>query len=364
MGMEERFSATTVHGRSQEEIPYGVLGLAQDSYSGPAGSVSLDGGGGITVTLVCRWRQLAKFCETILGENYVDTEDTTTRLFRWEPLVCPIYSFTTNHALRVVSFGGIPGDAYTELSSGSPNPDTRIELPVYNANTQLYLHDGYQISTTSWIEYEFASVTVEFGPLPYRFRTNSDTPYDKEWQRFTTVERTPRVELLNVKAGILKWVDDPPLAQPVPVPTDMPIRVQAIDYVVTWHRVPFVITDLADYVGYANSADGFLEGHEQIPTSGFPKDRMLMLGFRETRVPQLFRDRNDFYNASALYTYQFYFQEKANKHNNSLRRKGNEPNGPFTFEYNDYSFTGRPATLNTERAIKHANLAQLFQARS
>jgi hypothetical protein len=367
MGMEERLIASIQHPVTGADIPYGILGLKKDSPSSPAGSFSLDGNAGVTLTLLCRWAQLADFCHAALGVNYVDEEGDATRLFRSTPLRCPIRGLTTCFAVRVSSFEGIAGDAYTSTQSGGAvDPDTRIELPVWNAGTQLYFLNGddtpFLLSSTNYIEYEFAEVVMEFAPLPYKVLADSEVAADEEWLRFTTVERTPRVELLNVKAGTLKWIDDPPLEKPQPVPTDVPIRVQAIDYVVTWHRVPFVITDLDAYVGFANSADRFLAGHFKVPTDGFAKDRMLLLGFREVDVPQPFGVTST--QQANLYTYQFFFQDRANKHNNSLRRKGAEPNGPFTFEHNDYSFTGRPATLNSERPIKHANLAQLFQARS
>jgi hypothetical protein len=397
MGLEDRLIATIEHPQTGEEIPYGILGLTQDSYAGPTINLSLTGGSSATVNYVCRWAQMAQFCEAVVGVNYVDAEDGEDRLFRSVPLQFQVRGLRGMYAVRTGAITGIAGTAWTGGSPGAEGT-TSIELPTWRAGQNLTLLDGYSISaslTAGDIMYEFAVVPVEFSPVPYAILQDSDIPPDdgvpaqddpsgppspgdpgggdpgggaggttgvrKEWMRYLTVERTPRVELLNIKGGTLYWIDTPPLAQPEAVPTDIPVRVQSVDYVVTWHSVPFVITDFDAFIGYSNSNTKFLAGHPQVPVDGFERDRMLLLGVREVLQPSPFSlDSVSFKN---LYQYSFFFQDKFNFHNNSLRRVTKANNVFDKFAYNDFSFTGRKAKRNTDRAIKWANLAQLFMAR-
>jgi hypothetical protein len=365
MGLEQRLVAAIEHPQLGVAIPYGVLGLAQDTYAGPSATLSHAAGASLTVNYLCRWSQLAAFCEAALGVNYT-TEDGE-RLSRSKPLQAPIRGLQGMYAVRCGPVTGVPGISWTGGSIGATADE--IHLPCWRAGKSLIFaaaeaDDGdgaYVVSTTDFIEYEFAVVPVEFAPLPYRVLDDDAVPAEQEWLRYTAIERNPRVELLNVKGGTLYWIDDPPLAKPQPVPTpDIPIRVQSVDYAATWHNVPFVITNFDSFVGYSNSNDAFLAGHPQVPDDGFGKDRMLLLGVREVILPSPFTHGAGL--QKNLYQYTFYFQDRFNKHNNTLRRKGEGV--ATTFAYNDYSFTGRVAETNAQRAIKHANLAQLFLARS
>jgi hypothetical protein len=358
MGLEARLIKDIQHPITGAVMDYGILGLAQDTYAGPSLSLSAVSGSSATVNYFCRWSQVAQFCDAALGVSYVDLDGDSDRLFRSLPLELPIRDMKNMFAVRCGPVTGIPGMAWTGGTVGVAVDE--IHLPCWRAGKNLTFQDGFVVSTSDQIEYEFALVPIEFAALPYAALHDGNVPRDEEWRRFTTVERTPRVELLNVKGGTLYWVDDPPLAQPQPVPTpDIPIRVQSVDYAVTWHQVPFAITDFDAFVGFSNSNDGFLAGHPQVPTNGFDKDRMLLLGVREVLLPHFALPVD---SRRKLFQYTFYFQDRANKHNNTLRRKGE--GAATTFAYNDYSFTGRVAETNAQRAIKHANLAQLFLARS
>jgi hypothetical protein len=353
------------HTRLGVAVPYGILGLAQDTYAGPSLSLSHAAGSSLTINYYCRWAQLAAFCEAVLGVNYTSEDDN--RLSRSIPLQAPIRDLRGMYAVRCGPISGIPGTSWTAGTIG--DSDNEIHLPCWEAGKSLIFaaaaaDDGgsdFLVSTSRLIEYEFAVVPIEFAPLPYRVLEDSDVDADKEWQRFTTVERTPRVELLNVKGGTLYWIDDPVKNPPEVVPTpDIPIRVQSVDYAVTWHNVPFVITNFDAFVGYSNS-DTFLQGHPQVPDDGFEQDRMLLLGVREVLLPSPFStDSQAFRN---LYQYTFFFQDKFNKHNNSLRRFMKDPKTFNKFEYCDYSFTGKAPVDNSDRAIKQAGLGQLFLAR-
>lgn len=375
MGLEQRMVAAIEHTLLGVSIPYGILGLAQDTYSGPSLNLSLVSNSSLTINYFCRWAQVASFCEAVLGVNYTSEDDS--RLSRSKPLQAPFRGLQAMYAVQCGAITGIAGTSWTGGTIGVATEE--IHLPCWNAGKNLIFaaaeaDDGdapFLVTTTSFIEYEFAVVPITFSPVPYQILDDSEVAADKEWLRYTTVERTPRVELLNIKGGTIFWIDDPPINDAngqliktaVPTP-DIPVRIQSVDYVVTWHAVPFCFRDFAEFVGYSNSSDGFLAGHPQVPADGFLQDRILLLGVREVILPSPFSLDSV---TKQNFLYQFYLQDRANRHNNTLRRyekPGADGKPAFDkFEYCDYSLTGKPATLNKDRVIKQANLAQLFIAR-
>lgn len=336
-------------------IPYCPYHQVEDSYAGPVLQLGYETGSNATMTYITPWQYMPRFCQLMLGDNYVDSDDTQNRLYRIPPHTLPIYSstdevgavdmFTNFYATHIVQVAGIPGpDPYY------PTSGTKVRRPTFGAV------DGDE-SLGVGLKYAYAKVTVQYSPLPYIVDTEENVEWNKEWKRFVTVQRTPRVELLGIMNNQLKWVPD---KQGVPHAT--PTRDESIDYVVTWHRVPFVISDYDQFIGYANDADNFLEGHPQVPSSGFTKDQMLLVGVQETLIPQPW----SLGDTTLLFNYAFFFQFKSNGHNKGLRITN--PGTPTaSVAYNAFSLTGTaPADGvggNATRAIKHAVMANLFLPR-
>lgn len=351
-------------------IPYCPYHLVEDGYAGPTGNLGLESGSSFLMTYICPWKNHPRFCKILLGLNYLGDEVTVqdeegsgssqiNRLSRTPPHKLPIdgqdqaFGYGNFYATEIVSITGIAGPDPYEYVTGSSGP--KISRPTFGTvdNDNSY---------GNGLKYAYAKVTVRYQPLPYPALEDEHTPWDEEWIRFTTVQRTPRVELIQVQAGTLKWIDSPVKAQPEIVPHAMPIRDQSVDYVVTWHRVPFVIKDFESFIGYANSNTDFLIGHPQVPATGFAIDRMLLVGVQEILIPQPWSSDE----LLQLYTYSFFFQDRFNGHNWALRRQG--AGDATTFDYYGFSFTGAEPTAglagNSQRAIKHRDMSRLFYPRS
>lgn len=337
-------------------IPYCPYHQVEDSYAGPVLQIGYESGSSAMLTYITPWQYMPRFCQLILGDNYVDSDGTQNRLYRTRPHTLPIYS-STDEVSAVDTFTNFFATSITQIS-GVPGPDpyypvsgTKITRPTMGAVTG---DDSLGVG----LKYAYAKVTVQYAPLPYAIQKDEDVAYNEEWKRFVTVQRTPRVEFLNVLAGQMKWTTAPVAV----VPTGTPIRDESIDYVVTWHRVPFVITDYSSFIGYANSADNFLQGHPQVPTAGFSKDQMLLVGVQETLIPQPW----SLGNSTLLFNYSFFFQFKQNGHNSGIRIR-NPGQATATVAYEPFSLTGSvPADgvgSNSARAVKHAVMANLFLPR-
>lgn len=334
-------------------IAYQLYHLVEDGYAGPSGGLGYESGSSKVVTYITPWETHSRFCQLMLGVNYTDMEGSNLRLFRSSPHAYPVYNYNNMWATAIQNVSGIPGPDPYEYVSGSSGE--MIRRPTY----------GVVANDTSFgnqLKYAYAKVSVLYQPLPYVILPEEDVAYNQEWKRFTTIQRTPRVEFLQVTGGYMYWVDDPVKSSPDIVPHPTPIRDQSVDYVVTWHRVPFVIKDFDTYIGKANSKIEFLKGHVQAPTDGFGIDRMLLVGVQETLIPHPWTTGT----FEQLYNYSFFFQDKFNGHNKALRRQGSGTG--TTFNYNEFSFTGAsPAAEdagNPKRAIKHADMGLLFAARS
>lgn len=317
--------------------------------------IGYESGSSATMTYITPWQYMPRFCQLILGDNYVDSDGANDRLYRTQPHTLPIYSstdevgavdaFTNFYAVHIPQITGIPGpDPYYPVSG------TKITRPTMGAVSG---DDSIGVG----LKYAYAKVSVQYAPLPYAVKKDEDVSRAQEWKRFVTVQRTPRVEFIQVLPGQLMWTTDPKSVVPLKTPT----RDESIDYVVTWHRVPFVITDYSSFIGYANSADGFMQGHPQVPTAGFGKDQMLLVGVQETLVPQPW----SLGNSTLLFNYSFFFQFKQNGHNAGLRLRN--PGPTATLGYEPYSLTGDvPAdgvAGNAKRAIKQVDMADLFLPR-
>jgi hypothetical protein len=357
---------TLVDTRQGAGIPYGHWYSIEESYAGPSGGLSYENGSAFQLTYITPWVDHHRFCQLILGENYVASDGTRNRLYRSLPHAYPVHGYTNMFATNITSVSGVPGPdpyEYVEGSSGA-----FIRRPTFGAVDN-------DTSIGKLLKYAYAKVTVQYGPYPYPVIGEDgggifdDVAWNKEWLRFTTVQRTPRVELLKIKTGVLKWTTAPVEVAPI----DLPVRDQSVDYVVTWHRVPFVISDFDQFIGFSNAYDAasgdealnvkFLDGHPQVPDGGFVADRLLLVGVQETLIPQPWSA--DF-GVNQLYTYAFFFQDKFNGHNAALRLK-NIGQATATATYEPYSLTGTVpvagVTENNKRAIKQVAMGNLFLPR-
>lgn len=346
----------TIESPDGTEVNYQISYMAANTVTVPRLEIGYDASTA-DVTYWCRGDQLDQFLFSMLGQDNVDTEPDakypgiSERLFRYLPQQLPIYNMNGNMwASKAVNIQGIPGKRidydewngtgeriYVENDEFEP-----LEYPIYNG-------------ARNDIEYAYYEVTIKFEPVPYPVLTDEETPRTQEWLRFTSIRRTPRLEYLNVQGNIMFWIDSPVKSSPEPLPHNVPIRDQSIDYIVTWHRLPFPITDFPSYAGYANSLDGFLDGHPQAPIGGFSKERMLLVGVTENIKPI-------WYTQNHYYEYQMYFTDRFNGHNQA--RRPNRTTTPATFDYNAFSVDGKTPATNATRIVKLANMNQLFLARA
>lgn len=358
-----------IDGTSIAYLPYHLVG---DSPAGPTISGSYEAGFTATMTYIVASVTHARFIQLMLGISYVDTDldapAGNLRLFRTLPHQLPIEgdggripAYKNMFASGVQNISFIGGPDPIEYISGSSGE--KIRRPTFG-----FISNDTQAGNV--LKYAYAVVTIQYTPYPYPLLTDENTPSSKEWLRFTTIQRVPRIEFLNVKAGTLKWIDAPALKEPVPVEDDrVPIRDGSTDYVVTWHRVPFCFRDFGNFIGHSNADGNFLEGVLQAPSGGFDVDTMLLHNVQETLIPNpwgdmLKWDGEDPTRLGLLFNYNFFFQYKPNGHNAAIRRQVDKVTNQYKFEYNKFSFTGKdPAaglTGNPQRAIKQSTMAALF----
>lgn len=358
-----------IDGTSIAYLPYHLVG---DSPAGPTLSGSYEAGFTATMTYIVASVTHARFIQLMLGISYVDLDPDgaagTSRLFRTLPHQLPlegdsgrIPAYKNMFASGVQNISFVAGPDPIEYISGSSGE--KIKRPTFG----FISNDTYAGNV---LKYAYAIVTIQYSPYPYPLLDEETVSATEEWKRFTTLQRVPRIEFLNVKAGTLKWIDAPALKEPVPVEDDrVPIRDGSIDYVVTWHRVPYCIRDFSGYIGKSNADAGFLEGMLQAPESGFDTDTMLLHNVQETLLPNPWGNSLEWTGEDAtrlglLFNYNFFFQYKPNGHNAAIRRQVDKVTNQYKFEYNKFSFTGKdPAagtTGNPQRAIKQATMADLF----
>lgn len=309
-------------------VSYGIAHLNDNSYAGVDISLSWEQSASTPLTYWCNWDDLEQFTKALTGDIEVVVDGGVSRYRRFLPHRLPVNAFKNMWCTGITSIKGIPGNDTDAATT---------RLPQYTASLGL--------------RYRYAAVTAKYEPLPYPVLPDSEVDYDKEWQRFTTVQRTPRLEFIQIAAGTFYWIDSPEVARQTSLPHNVPFREQSVDYVVTFHRTPEAFFDPSDYIGYTNNADGFLAGHPQVYTSGFPKDTMLLLGVNEIILPTLFREE-------PYYSFQYLFQERKNTHN-KVRRLRTDLTPP-TFDYTGFSLDGLTPSSNSTRVFKQANMGALF----
>jgi hypothetical protein len=326
----------TIDASTGEDIAYGIAELHQGSKTGINASCSYDAGDSASLTLWCDFQDLEVFITTILGENSViPIDDINNRYSRFLPHKYPL-SFTKNMwANRIVNIQGIPGQRTVD--------DVVVTYPRMNGLN---------------LEYRYAAVQVEYQPVPWPMLTDAEVDRDKEWQRFTTVVKTPRLDYLQVATGTFKWITDQK-----PMNQSVPLREESMDYIVTFHRCPEAFLNPFDYIGYANSFNGFLAGHPQTPADGFPAQTMQLIGVGEVIRPVAFTD-------NLWFDYQFYFRNQPNGFHKTRRVIIGTPS---SYNYTEFSLDGiTPATPtrtpdpydptkgNDTRAVKLQDLEALF----
>lgn len=93
-------------------------------------------------------------------------------------------------------------------------------------------------------KYQYARLTLVYEALPFNVLNDSDLQslYNgNEWERYTTVEYTPAIQVINRQAGTLQWSETsatgPDLANPQ-IPFGESLRVARADIKLRWHLVP------------------------------------------------------------------------------------------------------------------------------
>lgn len=323
-------------------VDYSIAHFHENGYAGLEMSFSWDQSSTGQLTYFCYWDDLHKFVLAIMGDTAViddfianaSSSDVTpvSRYSRIPPHKLPIPGDFHLWATKITRIVGIPGQAYEENTSGEQ------ELIIFPKYT-----DGRKL------RYRYAAVTVQYEPVTYPILSDYETPYDKEWMRYTSIQKTPRLDFLNVAMGTLYWVDSPPVEKKSALPHNIPLREQSVDYIVTFHRLPEAFFNPADYVGYVNSYDQFLAGHPQAPALGFKSETMLLLGVQEVIKPIGWADDN-------FYDYIYFFQFRPNTHNKARRRDST----PTPWSYTQFSLNGLNPTSNTYKVFKTVDMSLLF----
>jgi len=313
-----------------------AYGLAQQHESGSTPlnvKVSWEQSASSSVTYWCNWVDIQQFMLTMVGDVEIGDDDEIYHRFLPHKLPSPSFY---NLWCTGVDIAGIPG------TDSTTTPGTPIIMPTYDDLKKL--------------QYRYAKVTANYEPAVYPIKSNEDTT--NEWERFTSITKTPRLEFLTVNVGSFYWIDQVEKVRGSALPHPLPIREQSVDWIVTWHRVPEAFFNPSDYIGYTNDADGFLAGHPQVRSDGFPKDTMLLLGINEIILPTCFREE-------PYYTYQYLFQERTNTHNKVRRYRNKDAAGnllnPPTYEYNGFSLDGLTPTTNATRVFKQTGMSALFR---
>lgn len=309
------------------DIAYGIAHLHEGSYAGVNVTGSWEQSGSASLTYWCAWSDVGQFIKAMIGENTVADEGGTNRYSRFLPHAYPVNFAYNLWGSRISNVKGIPGDDTVD--------GVAVHYPQFNNNN---------------IEYRYAAVTVEYESVPWPMLTDEQTPYNKEWMRFTTIQKTPRLEYIQARLGVFRWVETPPnpdLAKRPPMDSPIPLREQSIDYIVTLHRVPEPFLNPFDYIGYANSNALFLAGHPQVEENGFDINQMQLMGVGEVIKPVAFTD-------ILLYDYQYYFQARPNGFNKVRWIR------PTSVDYTEFSLDGKVPTSNDTRAVPLTDLAALF----
>lgn len=305
-------------------ISYAFLHLKDGGYAGVSVSASWEQGSVGTAVYVCLWSDLSNFILAMVGNNTVIPDGSDTRYSRTLPHRYPISALPNLYGTKIIDVKGVPGEVVE--SDG-----TTTIYPKINS-------DG--------IQYRYAEVTVQYEPVPYPLKTDTEVAATQEWKRFTSIRKAPRLEFLNTKIAQFKWVSDQN-----PVDTGIFLREQSVDYIVTFHRVPEPFFNPADFIGYANVYDGFLAGHPQVPTAGFLAQTMCLMGVEEIIKAVAFTD-------ILLYDYVFYFKYMPNGFHKTRRITAS------SFDYAEFSLTGATPAAGTAgnsiRLVPLKDLSALF----
>ena len=306
------------------DIAYGIAHLHEGSYAGVDVTGSWEQSGSASLTYWCAWSDVEQFIKAMIGENTVADEGGTNRYSRFLPHAYPVNFAYNLWGSRISNVKGIPGDDTVD--------GVTVHYPRFNNNN---------------IEYRYAAVTVEYESVPWPMLTDEQTPYNKEWMRFTTIQKTPRLDYIQAAVGTFYWIDSPEVARQSALPHPIPLREESMDYIVTFHRCPEPFLNPFDYIGYANSVGSFLAGHPQVESAGFAINEMQLMGVGEIIKPVAFTE-------DLLYDYQFYFKNQPNGFNKVRRIT------PTSFDYAAFSLDGLTPVTNATRAIKTTDLAALF----
>lgn len=314
----------TIESPDGSDISYGIAHLHEGSYAGVNVSASWEQPGSSSLTYWCDWDDLDQFILAMVGNNTVENVGGINRYSRFLPHAYPC-RFTKNMwGSRIANVKGIPGERTVEGEV--------ITYPRF-----------YQ----DRLEYRYAAVTVEYESVLYQVLTDEQTPYTKEWMRFTTIQKAPRLDYIQANVGTFYWIDSPEVTRQSALPHPIPLREESMDYIVTFHRCPEPFLNPFDYIGYANSAAGFLDGNPQVEAGGFEIQTMQLMGMGEVIKPVGFSDILN-------YDYQFFFKNQPNGFN-KVRRVTST-----SFDYTAFSLDGLTPTTNATRAVKLQDLAALF----
>lgn len=311
----------TIEAPDGTDLSYGIAHLHEGQYASIDLACSWDYSASANITYWCYWADLLSFINTMLGTNEVIEEGGTKRYSRFLPHRFP-GTLQNLWASRILSIKGIAGEEDVD--------GTLVRYPRFS---------------TDGISFYYAAVTVQYEPSPWPMKTDTEVEPDEEWNRFTTIQKTPRLDYITYPANTFRFV-----GLDAAVPHGLPLREQSVDYLVTFHRVPEAFFNPADYIGYANSSAGFLAGHPQVPTAGFAANTMQLMGVQEIIKPVAFTD-------DVLYDFQYFFQYRPNGFNKIRFANTNAK----TFNYTEFSLDGIVPVSNATRAVPLIDMALLFQ---
>jgi hypothetical protein len=337
-----------------EDLSYAIAHLIDKSYAGPEIAMSWEQSAQASLTFFCNWTDLGDFIVAMLGDCVVEAEGENRRYVRHLPHRFPAVAFPNLWATRVTRIVGLPGrDPDWEYDS-SEDTDATAYAPTADFS-RAHLP---QLPLGSNLVYRYAAVTVQYEAMPFEIKKDSAVPYDKEWLRFTTIQKVPRLEFINIQGRILYWIDTPEandIKKASGLPHNIPLRDESIDYVVTLHRIPEPFFNPQSYVGFVNSENDFLAGHPQIEAEGsevgLEKETMLLVGISERIIPVAWTKKN-------YYDFSYYFTYKPNTHNKA--RRINDKVEPPTFAYNGFSLDGKTPSSNDTRVFKSTTMSSLF----
>jgi hypothetical protein len=182
-------------------IPYSIAHLIDKSYAGPDLAMSWEQGGSASLTFFCYWEDLEDFITAILGDCRVEDG----RYTRWVPHQFPTPFFPNLWASKVTRIVGIPG----------PDPEWSYDATLdttasRNAPAADHPRSHYpKMDDNGHLSYLYAAVTVQYESVIFPIKSDEQTPSTKEWLRFTSIQKVPRLEFLNIQGRVLYWIDDP-----------------------------------------------------------------------------------------------------------------------------------------------------------